>query len=51
MYHEHGKTRDEVFEEMIVLVGSMREMKSPPALDSDEEDEPDGELIDEDIAL
>ena len=51
MYHEQGKTRDEVFEEMIVLVGSMREMKAPPALDSDEEDDADGVMIDDDFAI
>ena len=48
MYHEHGRARDVVFEEMLVLVGSMREMKSNPPLDSDEEEEADGELIDDD---
>ena len=48
MFHDHGRERDVVFEEMLVLVGSMREMKSHPALDSDEEEEADGLLIDDD---
>ena len=47
MYHEHGKDRNVVFEELLVLVGSMREMKAHPALDSDEEETPDGEVDDE----
>ena len=51
MYHEHGRARDVVFEEMLVLVGSMREMKSQPALDSDEEEEADGVMIDDDFAI
>ena len=48
MYHEHGKDRNAVFEELLVLVGSMREMKAHPALDSDEEEAADGE-VDDDI--
>ena len=44
MYHEHGKDRNTVFEEMLILVGSMREMKTHTGLDSDEDDEPDGEV-------
>ena len=44
LYHEYGKERDAVFEEMLVLVGSMREMKS---IDNNEEQEPDGELVED----
>jgi len=48
MFHDHGRARDVVFDEMLVLVGSMREMKSRPAFDSDEEEEGDGILIGDD---
>ncbi len=51
MYHENGKERGEVFELLLVLVGSMREMKHQPTFNLEVEAEPDGELIDEDIAL
>ena len=47
MYLTHGKNRDSVSEEMLVLIGSMREMKKRPRLDSDEDEEPDGELVDD----
>lgn len=47
MFHEQGKTRDEVFETMITLVGSMREMKLHPEVIEDEKEEPDGVVIDD----
>ncbi len=51
MFHEHGRARNVAFEEMLILVGSMREMKSRPALDSDEEEDVDGVMIDDDFAI
>jgi len=47
MFHNCGGTRDEVFEQMLTLVGSMREMKLHPQLqfDENEESEADGEVI------
>ena len=46
MYHEHGSTRSQVFDDMLVLCGSMREMKKLPTLDSVlEEDEDNGEVM------
>ena len=50
-YHERGLPRDALFEEMLVLVGSMREMKTRPALDSDDEEEANGEIIDDEVPL
>ena len=50
-YHERGQPRDALFEEMLVLVGSMREMKTRPPLDSEDEEEANGEIIDEDVPL
>ena len=50
MFHNCGGTRDDVFEQMLTLVGSMREMKLHPQLqfDEDEETEADGEVIEDD---
>ena len=42
-----GNDRNTVFEEMIVLVGSMREMKTRSPLESDGDEEPNGELVDD----
>ncbi len=47
MYHENAKERGVVFELLLVLVGSMREMKQQPALNLEVEEAPDGELVDE----
>ncbi len=50
MFHVCGQSRDDVFEQLLTLVGSMREMKVPPQLqfDEDEETEADGEVIEDD---
>ena len=50
MYHNCGRSRDGVFEQMLTLVGSMREMKLHPLLQVDDEEENDeatGEVIDD----
>ena len=47
-FHDRGQPRDTVFEDMVVLVGSMREMKTAPPIDSDgEEEDPDGEILED----
>ncbi len=50
MYHNCGRSRDDVFEQMLTLVGSMREMKVHPQLQVDDEEdieEATGEVIDD----
>ena len=47
MYHENGKERGEVFELLLVLIGSMREMKLQQAFNLEVDDEPDGILVED----